>query len=185
VTRLPAVLLALTLSCAPAPAPAPEAVTTMPDSIPLVLTLAAGPGPGVRALLRNVSPVPQAVLVAPALQPVGLSLVHESGWEARRFDENTRRKIDRTVYREMFETLAPGDSLELQSGRATRAADGTWALRFGPWTFGDLRPGRYTARATWTSALDGWTDRDTGRRGTARGLWKGSLTAEAVALELP
>lgn len=182
-TRLAGVLLAATLSCAPAPPPHP--VNAMTTSAPFALALETGPGPSLRAVLRNVSPHPQAVLVAPDLQPVALEVRDAAGRAARAADERARRKFDRTVYRDLFETLAPGDSLELQSGRATRAEDGTWALRFGPWRFAGLAPGRHALRATWTSALDGWTDRESGRRGTEKGLWKGSLEAPPVTLELP
>lgn len=182
-TRLVAVLVTLTLSCAPAPGA--QQVRAMPDASPLVLALETGPGPALRAVVRNASSSPQKVLVAPAIQPVDLLLEDASGAGVERANENARRKFDRTVYRDQFETVAPGDTLELQSGRASRGEDGRWSLRFGPWSFGDLPPGDYTLLATWTSAADAWTDRGTGKRGTERGVWKGTLAAPPVSLTLP
>jgi hypothetical protein len=65
-----------------------------------------------------------------------------------------------------------------------RTGEGTWALRWGPFEFGDLKPGVYKAQVVWRSSQDELTDPDRGESGHVPGVWKGTVNSNVVELQL-
>lgn len=131
--------------------------------------------------LKNTSTQPQSFLYDPMLQPVMLRL---SGARPP-FDERTRKKYDRTIYRELYQELAPGEERELLEAEIVAGEGGKYEVRWGPFRFGDVKRGATTAQAIWTSARDEWVDRDSGERGRMQGIWKGTTRSRVVEVRLP
>lgn len=137
-------------------------------------------GLGLRATLRNVGPRAVAVLHNDDLQPSRVLLKNSAGAEARPFDNRTRAKFDRTVRAAMFQSVAPGGSLELGVTKFRKAADGKYELDWGPYHYGDLAPGLWSVSLVFDAVIDS----PTGGSKIA-GAWQGTAVARTVTLKLP
>jgi len=156
----------------------------MPKAPPFAIRLTATEGPGLRAVLRNESPVEQVFLHESNLQPSRLVLVNGSGVEATAFDSRSVKKFDNTVLEAMYARLAPGSEAPFGEVRFTRGGDG-FEVTWGPFQFEKLPPGAYKARVVWKSAQDSWTDTEAGTHGRVAGIWLGEVRSNEVDLILP
>lgn len=148
------------------------------------LRLTAEDATDLRATLYNRSNAARSVLKSSNLQPPSLELVNSAGKRLKPFDERTRRKYDRSVSQGMYTRLKPGAGEVLESGQFQKEEEGAYSLRWGPYTFREVPPGTYTARAAFESAID-WVTRD-GREAPARdAVWKGKLTSNPIEIRLP
>ncbi len=139
----------------------------------------------VRAQLVNAAPVRHSVLHDRMIQPSELILESPAGQPIHPVDVRANRKFDNTVYRDMYESIDPGQKMLLFSVTPERSSDGTYTIEWGPFRFDGLRPGRYGARVRWTSARDSWTDFETDETGRVDRVWKGECVSDALVVELP
>ncbi|MEK7406568.1 MAG: hypothetical protein AAB225_15810 [Acidobacteriota bacterium] len=141
-------------------------------------------GPTLEAVLHNRSGVPINVLDAEEIQPTRLMLINAAGKELTPFDERTRRKFDRTVYKSSFETLAPGEHLELGSETFEKISPRLYTLRWGPFHFRRIPAGLWKARVVFESRIDRAIDDDSGRSVPVGKVWKGVVQSNTVEVRL-
>lgn len=166
-------LIAVSLPGAPALAGTPP-----PLELKLVMAL-----PGVHAMLVNRSTHAQPYLHHGLIQPCQLLLRDAAGKQHKPRDTRDSKEYDATVTRKMYRTLKPGKQAALVSA-AFQSTEQGFELRWGPYLFQGLRPGRYQATATLPSQRDRWLDRASGKRGKVSGLWRGRLVSAAVSFDL-
>jgi hypothetical protein len=161
-----------------------KGVNTVPATAPLALVLTVTPGPGLRAEIKNVSPQPQTYLVDDFHQPTRLSLRGPDGREIKGRDDARIKKRSNALERDAYETVAPAGADTLYEAEAVKEDDG-YSLQWGSVHFDGLKPGAYAASLRWISALDEWTDPETGTTGREKGIWKGKLESSQVTIKLP
>lgn len=83
------------------------------------------------------------------------------------FDERRRMKFDRTIRKAMYKKVPAGGELVLAEAFFKPETDGTFSLRWGPYSYGGLKPGWYTVQLTY----------DHSENGLVPDAWKGQFRA--------
>ena len=96
----------------------------MTADCPFALELRATKGPGVTARLVNRSAAALPLLHDVRLQPSRLVLTATDGAEIEAFDGRALMKYDATLYCARFQSLPPGQALDLGEARFTRRGSG-------------------------------------------------------------
>ncbi len=136
-------------------------------------------GSDLTATLHNRGKTAQRYFHHAMIQPVTLTLVDSSGRTVKPEDRREIAKFDNTPYKHLYQTLAPGAAVTLLTTPVSKGA-----LRWGPLSWGDLAPGRYTATAHLDHQIHQWVDRETKQTGSWSDLWRGSLTSKPVTLNI-
>ena len=137
-------------------------------------------GSKLTATLRNRSKTTQQFFHHSMIQPVTLTLVDAQGHTLPPEDTREIAKFDATPYKDLYQTLEPGAAVT-----PLMAPISTGALRWGPLSWTDLPPGRYTATANFSHAINQWVDRQTKLSGVYPDLWHGLLVSPPVSLKIP
>lgn len=130
-----------------------------------------------KGTLVNRSDQPQWVLHTLEIQASELRLDDPSRGTLEAFDSRSIKKFDTTVYREMFEPLAPGAALELFELEQKRKGK-EFELVWGPYQFEGIPKGTYSARVRWVSAIDQYLDETSGELTKLPGVWPGVWLGE-------
>jgi len=136
-------------------------------------------GSDLTATLRNQGKTAQRYFPHSMIQPVTLMLADSSGRRVEPEDQRAIAKFDNTPYKHLYQMLEPGAAVVLLTAPVPRGA-----LRWGPLSWGDLAPGRYTATAHLDHKINQWVDRETKQTGTWSDLWRGQLTSQPVTVNI-
>ena len=139
--------------------------------------------PGGKGTLVNRSDQPQWVLHTRWIQASELRLDDPDRGTLEAFDTRSIKKFDNTVYREMFEPLAPGAVLELfelEQKRKGKEVDLVW----GPYQLEGVSKGAYSARVRWVSTIDQYLDEASGELAKLPGVWLGEIESPAIELRV-
>jgi hypothetical protein len=190
------VLLALWLACSEgAPAPKPEAVpppacaqrsAAEVESIgPFAIEVEATSGPGLHAVLRNVSSGYQNALVHEQVQPSRPVLVGADGRELKPRDTRDDKRSALAVVSQSYYTgLAPCETLDLGSATFSHSASGH-GLAWGPFQWSKLPSGAYDVSVAVAMRVEHYNDPRGNRRRPEGGVWTGEVTSDAVRIVLP
>lgn len=137
-------------------------------------------GLGLRATLHNHGTGAVMVLHNDDLQPSRVVLKNGAMVEVKPFDNRTRAKFDRTVTAAMFQRVKPEGSVELGAAKFRKAADGKYALDWGPYHYGDLASGVWTVSLVFDAVIDSPTSGP-----KIANAWTGTVVAPAVTVKLP
>jgi len=140
-------------------------------------------GSDLKAVLVNLSRVPQKLLDDPHLQASTLELISSTGREHKPYDSRRIMKYDTTPYCGLFQPLAPGKKLVLESVRFRKLRDG-YAAAWGPFNFEEIPPGDYRAVVTWRNERARCVDEGTRRMRTLPTVWQGFVRSNEVTLHL-
>ena len=131
------------------------------------------PDPVFLAVIKNVSNLPQRILVDTHVQPVRLILTDAFGKEVPSEDRRAIEDYYIDDLSRLVETLAPG--AETFPVRLTRSRLGlAYQAQWGTWSFPRVFPGIYRARLVWESTVKSYTDKN-GKEVPLKGLWLGRL----------
>jgi len=160
-------------------------VDSIPNAnCPFAISLAVLEGPGLRLSMRNQSANPHAYLSDASLQP-SLLLIHgEDGKGYAPRDDRKIKKRNTIPEEEDYKTLPPGATDTVYEAGFEREGAG-YTLKWGPFLYQGLTPGKYRVRAGWRSALNAWRDPDTGKQGKMSGLWMGKTESNEAVVVLP
>lgn len=136
-----------------------------------------------KGTLVNRSDQPQWVLHTLEIQASELRLDDPSRGTLEAFDTRSIKKFDNTVYREMFEPLAPGGVLELFELEQTRKGK-AFELVWGPYQLEEVPKGTYSARVRWVSTIDQYLDEASGQLATLPGVWLGEIESPVIELRV-
>lgn len=136
------------------------------------------------AILHNGSSRAIWVFTDLDLQPVVLDLTDAAGHKLEATDSRADKKFDNTPTREAFQNVAAGASLDL-SALQVSGGGSSYEVSFGPYVFGAVAPGTYTAVARWQSHQSRYFDESTHRLRQLEGVWLGELASAPVALTIP
>jgi hypothetical protein len=134
--------------------------------------------------LRNVSSSAQTFLHDPDLQPSELRILNAAGQPVKGADDRMKSKFDNTVHHNDYRVLKPGTEIVLGEA-AFSAANGRYELRWTPFKFHGLAPGKYRVQAIWTSEKSKWSDPDDNKSGVIAGIWLGAVSSNIIEITLP
>ncbi|GEM_PF-2690264 len=151
---------------------------------PFELHLFAAHGTRIWVELVNITRSPQIYLQDGVHQPCRLLLKSSRGTVKQPVDNRRFKKPSTALEPEIYKTLEPGGVDTLQAEDFI-PSEGDYELIWGPFHFHDLAPGKYRATVVWKSAIDRWTDAQTGKTGHEKGVWMGEVRSKEVELDLP
>jgi len=157
-------------------------MTTTDNKIPFEIQL-TNKGRKISAVLRNVSDAEQLFLHTSLAQSSELVLSDSEGNDLSSFDTRSIKKYDNTIYRSYFEALAPAKQAEMFNAEF-KSERGGYKMRWGPWEFEGIQPGKYSVQVVWTSAIVDCVDDDTEEDVQMEGVWLGTVKSNSVEINL-
>lgn len=151
---------------------------------PFELRLFVAHGTRIWVELVNTSREPQVYLHDGFHQPCRLLLKSSRGTIKQPTDTRKIKKQSNALDADMYKTLEPGGRDTLQAEDFIPSA-GDYELIWGPFHFLNLPPGKYRATVVWKSALDRWTDPQSGKTGHEKGVWMGEVKSKEIDVDLP
>lgn len=136
-------------------------------------------GPGIRAILHNVSGKARRVLHSPDLQPSRVILTDSAGKVLTPFDNRTRSKFDRTVRAAMFQRIPERGSLELDMAAFRKNAAAHYDLHWGPYEYREIPVGAWKVQVVFECVIDKPTDKS-----AVPDTWSGTAVSNVIEMRL-
>ena len=178
--------LCLLISCAPARGPQDtKGKQSMESRSPFTINLFQETDGSIQAVLRNISDRPQVYLHHLDQQPSELVIQDARGDTVKPFDTRSIKKYDPTVYRAMYSTLQPRDSVILDRESFAVINDRTFTLQWLPFQFESLKAGSYSLSVRWECGENSWEDSETHEVGLIDSVWAGVVVSNQITIILP
>ncbi len=136
------------------------------------------------ASLHNRSTSKQSFLHDTNLQASTLEVLAPNGMRSRHYDSRLLMKLDNKPYCHLFQTLMPGDKLDLGAVQFRKSRDG-YSGQWGPFNFDELPAADYQVRVIWHSERGQCLDESTGKMRALPSVWRGMVRSNQVTLQLP
>ncbi len=157
----------------------------MASQPPFTITLAQDTDGSILATLKNVSDRPQVYLHHLDHQPSELIVTNDHGDTLKPFDTRTIKKYDPTVYRAMYSTLQPREEVVLDRESFSTEDGRVFSLRWMPFRFDTLLPGRYSLLVRLECSENSWEDSETHEVGLMEDIWAGTLVSNPLKVTIP